>query len=265
MEIGVSTASYFGKAVTEKAFDILNDSNIPICETFLTTFSEYEPEFIALLKSRQQSLKVYSVHALTNNFEPQLFNPAERTRQDALLFFDKMLSAAVELGAKVYTFHGLFSAKNSAKVNYERLGKILNFLSNRAEEKGITLAYENVHWTWYNNPNVITNIAEFAPNLHTCLDTKQAMQSGYDYRDYLDKMANRLVNVHLCDYDSNGKLSICGKGEFDFYELFSRLIDSGYDGACLMEVYAEDYKDFSEVTAGYEYLLNIYEKAKKVR
>ncbi len=263
MKIGVSTASYFGKMVTEDVYNELNRINVPVCETFLTTFMEYEPEFIAELLKRKGNLEVYSVHALTNNFEPQLFNVADRTRNDALKYFDKMIDGANKLGAKVYTFHGGMKLKKTSKCNLEIVGKYVEQLCNRASEKGVTLAYENVHWAYYNYPDFITELIKFAPSIHTCLDIKQAMQSGIGYEKYLEKMGDRLVNVHLCDYDSNGKLAVCGKGEVDFYELFCRLIDAGYDKTCIMEVYSNDYNSFDEIKEGYEYLLNTYERAKR--
>ena len=264
MKIGVSTASYFGKKVTEDVYDELNRIGVHVCETFLTTFMEYDPKFIDELLRRKKELEVYSVHALTSNFEPQLFNPAPRTQQDALYWFDMVVEAARRLGAKVYTFHGGMNLKRTSFCNIERVGKVTEMLSNRAAEKGITLAYENVHWSYFNYPEFIDKLSEYAPSIHTCLDIKQAMQSNVSYEHYLKKMGSRLVNVHLCDFDSNGKLSICGKGEVDFYELFCRLIDSGYDKTCMMEVYSKDYSDFNEIREGYEFLLNTYEKAKKV-
>lgn len=265
MDIGVSTASYFGKLLTEEAFDILNQNKIPVCEAFLTTFSEYEPKFIEELRRRQKNLEVYSVHALTSNFEPQLYNRADRTYQDALEIFDKVASAGQMLGARVYTFHGGFALKRNTKYDIEFVGKRTKELSDRAKAQGIVLAYENVHWAYYSFPEYITELIKYAPDIHTCLDIKQAMQSGYGYADFLDKMKGRLANVHLCDYDDDGRLSVCGKGKVDFYELFCRLIDSGYDKVCLMEVYSKDYASFEEVTAGYEYLLNTYYRAKRVR
>lgn len=265
MEIGVSTASFFGKKYTEEAYDELNRLGIPVCETFLSTFMEYEKDFVDLLLEKKGDLQVYSVHALTSQFEPQLYNLSDRTRADALKIFDKVIEAGTRLGAKVFTFHGAVALKKTSYCDMERVGKITENLVNRAKEKGIDLAYENVHWSYYNYPEFIEKLSNYAPSVKTCLDIKQAMQSGIDYRDYLKFMKGKLLNVHLCDYDASGKLSVCGKGDFDFYELFCRLIDIGYDGAAIMELYSKDYGDFDEIKAGYEYLLNIYEKAKRVR
>jgi|AGTN01.1.fsa_nt_gi Sugar phosphate isomerases/epimerases len=86
------------------------------------------------------------------------------------------------------------------------------------------------------------------------------MQSGYSVYDYLDAIGDRLKNVHLCDFDENGKLSVPGKGTFDFVALFKRLSDMGYDGPLMLEVYAGDYENFEEVKRGAEYLRECLDK-----
>ena len=51
----------------------------------------------------------------------------------------------------------------------------------------------------------------------------------------------------MADIDENGKMCLPGKGITDFYDLFSRLNDVGFDGALLLEVYQNDYKEFKEL------------------
>lgn len=87
------------------------------------------------------------------------------------------------------------------------------------------------------------------------------MQSGIDYQKYLEVMADRLATVHLCDYTEDGALAIPGRGDFDFVTFFKRLKDVGYDGVCLMEVYAKDYKDDGDLKEAYCYLLECLDKA----
>ena len=75
-------------------------------------------------------------------------------------------------------------------------------------------------------------------------------------------MKDRLSTVHLCDYTHDGKLAIPGRGNFDFVTFFKRLADSGYDGVCLMELYAKDYNDDDDLKEAYGYLLDCLERAK---
>ena len=58
MEIGLSTASLFSRELTENTFRILNSLKIPLCEVFLSTLSEYEPEFIKILCENKKDVKI---------------------------------------------------------------------------------------------------------------------------------------------------------------------------------------------------------------
>ena len=101
MIVGISTATFFLKELTEDTFSVIQRCGGQTCEVFLTTYSEYEPEFASLLLQRKGDLDVYSVHSLNTQFEPQLFNPAPRTRSDAEGVFRKALAAGKTLGARV--------------------------------------------------------------------------------------------------------------------------------------------------------------------
>lgn len=114
MELAISTACYFSKLFTEQSFVEVKKLGLTTCEVFLATFYEYESSFAEILKRESRGLKVYSVHALTNQFEPELFNLSPRTRADAERLFDKVVSSGRTLGAKYYTFHGPTRLKKKA-------------------------------------------------------------------------------------------------------------------------------------------------------
>ena len=86
------------------------------------------------------------------------------------------------------------------------------------------------------------------------LDVKQARQSGIDYSLFIEEMANDIVTVHLSDVDQNGKMCLPGKGITDFPELFRRLNGVGFDGALLLEVYKNDFKELSELYESLDYV-----------
>lgn len=263
MRIGISTASFFSKEVTEDTFDIMRSLDIDICEVFLTTFREYEKEFSEMLLKRKKDIDVYSLHTLNVQFEPELFNNVKRTREDSEHIFKKIAVAAKILNAKYYTFHGLTKLKKTPyKLDFKKIGERVNRLNEMLYtiSGGCRLAYENVHWTCFNSPEFYNQLKKYS-NVNTCLDIKQAMQSKISVYDYLDSMGDKLVNVHLCDYDENGNLHVPGKGIFDFTELFRRLIDKGYNGPLILELYAGNYKNYDEIKEGYNYVKNCLEKA----
>lgn len=265
MELGISTASFFSKEVTENSFEVIKDIGINLCEVFLTTFTEYKEEFARFLAKRKQNIQVYSLHTLNVQFEPELFNPVIRTRQDSEVIFKQVAIAANILQAKYYTFHGVTRMKRTPyNIDFSRIGKRLDELDEMLSDisGGSHLAYENVHWTFFNSPEFFTRLKRHT-NVRTTLDIKQAMQSNYSVYDYIDVMGDRLVNVHVCDYDKNGKLYVPGKGCFDFVKLFKTLLDKGYQGPIIMELYAGNYDNYEQIRESYEYLKNCIDKAYK--
>ena len=257
MEVGISTATFFLKELTEDSFSVIQRCGGQACEVFLTTYSEYEPQFGELLKQRKGDLDVYSVHSLNTQFEPQLFNLAPRTRSEAEKMFRKVLAVGRTIGAKVYTFHGLSRLKKDAYFDPVTVGKRMCELGQIANEYGITLCLENVHWATFNTPSFYAEMKKYSPNCGCVLDVKQARQSGYDWREYLEVMGDTVKNVHLSDVDENGDIAMVGKGVFPFEELINRLDRLGYDGPLIIEQYAKNYDSYREVEQSVKYLKNI--------
>lgn len=262
MKFGISTASFFGKELTENTFEIMESLGIKGAEVFLTTYCEYENSFADLLKKKKGNVEIFSVHTLNTQFEPQLYNNAPRTFEDSARFYEKVLYCAKLLGAKEYTFHGPARLKRREYIfNYPDLAEKTLRLIGIAEKYGVELAYENVHWAYFYMPEFIQNLKPLVPSLRTVLDIKQAMQSRIDYRKFVYAMGDSIVNLHLCDYDSNGKLFLPGRGTFDFTEFFRFMRDTGYDGFCTMELYSGDYNNYGEVKTAFEYIKECADKA----
>lgn len=262
--IGISTATFFSKCPTEDSFKLIDQLGIEVAEVFLTTFMEYEKDFVDMIASVPKKVEIYSVHSLNQQFEPELFNKVARTRNDSEYYFRKMAYAMRALGAKYYTFHGPARLKRTPyRIDFPSFGKRVNELNSIIDEyqPGGQILYENVHWTYFSYPGFYTELKPYA-EVKTCLDIKQAMQSKVSVFEYIDAMQGSIGNVHLCDYDETGKLAVCGKGIVDFTALFRYLIEKGYDGPLMMELYANDYDSFDEVRESYEFLQNCLEKAK---
>lgn len=262
MLVGISTATFFLKELTEDTFSVIQRCGGQTCEVFLTTQSEYEPSFGELLIQRKGTLDVYSVHSLNTQFEPQLFNLAPRTVCDAEANFRRVLAVGRQLGARVYTFHGLSRLKKGSYFDPVWVGRRMRELGEIASEYGITLCLENVHWATFNAPQFYADMKEYSPNCGCVLDIKQARQSGYDWRKYLDVMGDTLKNVHVSDVAEDGNIAMVGQGVFPFEELICRLKDNGYDGPLMIEQYAKNYGGYDEVAQSVKYLKNLIGGAK---
>lgn len=257
MRIGFSTASFFKKELTEDALLAIRKLGAPCCEIFLGSFSEYTQKFAKELRKRKGEIDVVSIHSLNQQFEPDLFNKVERARNDSENILKKIARAASIVGARYYTFHGPAMLRRvNYSFDYEDLGKrfeqLCHFVHQNSYNKTI-LTYENVHWCYSNTPDFFKNLLPNAPSLKTCLDVKQALQSGFSPEKYIEAMGERLTNVHLCDYN-NGRTALPGRGTFDFEKLFDDLLSKGYSGDALIEVYSGDYDGYDELAQCYEFL-----------
>jgi len=264
MQIGISTASFFTKETTEGAIPVIETIGAEVCEVFLSTFSEYKPEYVEALAKVPKSVKIYSIHTLNQQFEPELFNPVAKTRQDCEFFFKQAAYGAKVLGAKYYTFHGPGRIKRIPyNIDFAKFGKRLAELDAMLAEYGggCRLSYENVHWAFFNYPEFFTQLRKYV-KVKACLDIKQAMQSKISYFEYLDAIGDDLANVHLCDYNESGTLCLPGRGIVDFVELFKRILDTGYNGPAMIEVYANNFQECSEIKECYDYLNVCLDKAK---
>ncbi len=261
MEIGVSTASLFKRQYNEDALVTLNEIDARVCEVFLGTYMEYTEDFAKLLKSRLGNLKVHSIHTLNTHFEPQLFAVNPRAIDDAYAIYGNCLNTAKILGAKNYTLHGIARFKrNILYNNYSSIGPKIEKARQFALNYDVDMCLENVEWSYYNHVGFLTEILQYAPQLKTCLDIKQARIAGEGYKEYINEMGNRINTVHLSDITSEGKICLPGSGCFDFEDLFKRLKDVDFNGCMLIEVYYEDYKDVSEIKESLYYLRNLKEK-----
>ncbi len=261
MQTGISTASLFYRKPTEDALKFLSENNVGCAEVFLESFCEYKNEFGQLLKEVKGKLPVHSVHTLTTQFEPQLYSINERAKKDSFILLEQTMSTAQIFGAKYYTFHGGARFKKTPfTINFDRVGAITNEIISVTEKYGVTLAYENVHWGYYNYVGFFNELKKHSPKIKATFDIKQARQSGIFYGDYINEMGADIVTAHLSDYSTDGKMCLPGKGQTDFKEVFSRLNDVGFDGALILEVYQNDYKEEQELIDCYNNIKQLAER-----
>ncbi|MBO5525389.1 MAG: sugar phosphate isomerase/epimerase [Clostridia bacterium] len=261
MKAGISTAALYMRQNNEEAIETVSSLGPDCIEVFLTSFMEYKPEFASLLASKKH-VEIHSIHVLTNQIEPQLFNPHERVRMDSFYFLEQLMQSAQRMGAKYYTFHGLTRAKKAAisgkNDDFDRLGSVEKDIFDFCEKYGVTLCQENVEWSTYNRVGVFKELKKRCPNLKGVLDLKQARLSGYDWRDYLSEMGEEIAHVHISDVDENGKMCLPGKGSFPFSELIARLRDVGFDGPLLIEPYERDFKEIEELKESLEFIRSLF-------
>jgi sugar phosphate isomerase/epimerase len=263
MNTGISTASLYLRNSTEEAISTIKSLGAQTCEVFLSTFYEYRPEFAKVAVKNLNGLSVNSVHTMSTNFEPMLFNLNHRVQGDGYYWCDQVLRSAQILGAKYYTMHGFFrTGGNKSSDNFDSMAKQFDKALEFFSRYGVQLCLENVEWCIYNRPGVFGELKKRCPTLQGVFDIKQARRSGYPWQMYLADMAGSIAYVHLSDIDENGKMCLPGKGIYDFTEIFKRLKDTGFDGSALIESYRWDYTEVEELGQSLDFLNEILYKLK---
>ena len=273
MIIGISTACFFSRMYTEEALTYIGKNGVKWAETFLDTPSEYTEEFAYTLRqaAREQGIDIISVHAMAQQFEPQLFSIGARQRADAWKVYEKVLQAAKIICAKHYVFHGPANLLGALKnANYRRIGPIADDLAEMAASYGVKLCWENVSWAMFSYPEFAPELLEHCKSdrLYFTFDVKQAVRSGQDPLDYVENMGDRLAHVHLCDVrrDQRGKmtgLAMPGKGDYGVGARAERLNKSGYEGAAMIEVYSDLFSQPQDVLDCREKMMTVMNGGKE--
>ncbi len=258
MKIGISTASMYGKKYTEEALEYFSKNNVECAEVFLSSFSEYTKDFGKKLLDNKGNVEVCSIHALNSQFEGQLFSRSERQYADALEIFKGALKVGEMVSAKLYVLHGPQQMKYTKYVtNYEFFGQRTAELAKICCDYGLMLTWENVHWTHYNHSSFMQKLLPYCQEPIGCtLDIKQAAQSNETVDKYIFDMQGRIKNLHIVDFDQDGRLVLPCRGYYDYKELFNKM--GKYDGSVMIEVYDGCYKHPEELIESYNEFVKKY-------
>ncbi len=261
VKTGISTASLFGRFNTEDALLELSSQKTQVAEVFLESYCEYNKKFGKKLKKRKGDTVVHSVHTLTTQFEPQLYSLNKRAQADSFELLEKTMQAAEAVGASYYTFHGAAVFKKfSSPPDIDRHSEITQKIISLCAKHGVTLAYENVQWSYYNRVGFFDELRKRTKGLKATLDIKQARRSDINYSELIKEMGSDIVTAHLSDINDNGKMCLPGKGITDFSDVFKRLKDVGFDGAILIEAYQSDFTELKELYESLDFLSELRDK-----
>ena len=214
MKIGLSSAAYYGQLETDEAAAHIAELPLDTCEVFLETPSEYTTDFTFRMRYNMNNFPVTSVHPLGTQFEPQLFGRAARQSDDAFAMFANVCRAAESLGAAYYIFHGPFGVRGHlSPANIPFLEERFDQMRERAARHHLRVLWESVSWCSVATPEDVRILLKRIPDVEFVLDTKQVHQAGVD--------------------------PLPGRGVFDWQQFARVLREDGFDGAVILEPYAQ--------------------------
>ena len=85
------------------------------------------------------------------------------------------------------------------------------------------------------------------------LDVKQCRMAGAETEEMVQAMGDRLVHVHLSDWEEGAPCLLPGAGRFD-HLAFRRLLESrGFSGTVVTEVYRHSFSQIEELARSLSY------------
>ncbi len=257
MDCGISTACFYPEPL-ENTVDRIATLGIGVVEVFINTESEFHPAFVRDMKERLDAhgLRVASVHPFTSPMEGQLLlSDYDRRTQDGIAQYRHYFEAAHMLGAHSLTFHGERSIiRDRDAADAARKIAVYAALCDVAAEYDLALAQENVAWCKSESPEYIRRLYNEVPALRYTLDIKQAHRAGHHWSEYLDVMGERIINVHINDFDETHSCMLPGEGVMQYDALFDHLVALGYDDQVLIEVYGSDYESLEQIRRSLRFL-----------
>lgn len=255
MNIGLSSAAFYGRLETEEAAAHLHALNVGLCEVFLETPSEYSRSFGETVARNLQGVKCVSVHAKGTQFEQDLFGRSHRQVEDAMGTFAGVCDAGQAMGARYYVFHGPWVVHQDMQPGDihalpERFGRMQAI----AAERGLEVLWENVSWCTLRRPEHVRQLKALLPGLHFVLDTKQAFRSGVDWRTLVQAMGEDIRHVHVLDWDEQGRVRLPGAGVVDWGAFIQALREVRYDGAVILEPYQHLSEDEAALRRSLDWL-----------
>ncbi len=258
MKIGVSTASFY-PLETELALQQIGELGITETEVFFNALSELKPAFIDILCDIKENygINVSAVHptmSLSESF--MIFSAYERRFYEALDQYARYSEVAAELGAKYIIMHG---GKPNGILNDEEYCEKYMQLKQVALKNGVTILQENVAKHRSGEIEFLRSMKDIlGDDAEFCFDIKQSVRCGLVPSDLIDEFFNNIKHYHISDHSLAGDCLLPGNGKFDWESFFSNLKNRNYNGSCIIEVYNNAYKNYSEISSSFEDLNQLF-------
>lgn len=256
-QLGVSSACFYPE-MTETALEIAGKCGFHNVELFINSHTELEDDFVdKLLEIKEKySLNIVSLHPFASFAESfYLFSNYERRYTDILPLYDRMFEVTAKLGADIFVFHG---AKIPGSISDEEYCKRFAHLIEMGKKYGVRVCQENVVHHRSASPDYLKMMkANIGDDFKVVLDVKQAHRAGYSPYEFIDKLGDSIIHVHISDRNDEKDCITPLKGVFDFCKFFETMKNKGYDGKYIIELYWWSYDNTNEIIEAYNRLLEM--------
>ena len=247
MKIGISTASLY-PLHTEEALLETARLSVKNVEIFLNSVSELEGEVFCCIQNtvKEYDINILSVHPFSSPMETLfLFSSYDRRVTEIMDLYKRYFQMMEKINAKIFVVHGVIA---TAKCPDERYIERFSGLIEAGREFGVTVAQENVSYCKSGQLAFLQMLSrELSGSVSFVLDIKQARRAGVQPSEMLQKLGNKIIHLHLSDSNEHSECLPIGEGNFDFNGFFALLKKIGYKGDAVVELYRDNYSDYSRL------------------
>lgn len=257
---GVSSACFYPMETID-AVEQLCAWKIPNIEIFFNSPRELREDYVNRLREMciRSGTRVVSVHPFTSGIEPLFFFSEYPGRfEDGIELYTAFFRAAQRLGAELLVFHGDSPySKIPQQKAFERMRRLDRFAF---AQYGVRVAYENVVRCRGRDPQYFADLREYYPEMRFVLDIKQALRSERDPGEYIRSLGSSICHVHISDSSAKSDCLPVGGGEMNLRALLRQLVDGGFCGNILQELYRDSYEHPRQVLEGFCMLQKLVEE-----
>ena len=253
MKIGISSACLYPE-LTEHSVAFLLEHGVKTLEIFINTPSELEPHYLNELRRMTAGwgAEIVSLHPYSSGMEGFLFfTDYNRRFEDGVELYKQYFEAIQLLGGDIVVFHGAHREhKIAPDLYFERFGTLWDV----AKSMGVRLCHENVERSLSRTPAFFKLMGQYLPDAQTVFDVKQAVRAGFSPLEMLDAMGDRVAHIHVSDNTPAQDCLAPGQGTMDISGLLQTLLNRGYTGALMVELYRNSYDKYSDLLVSHNYL-----------
>lgn len=239
MFIGCSTNGFYPQLGVAAALTEIGALGFTHAEIMLHHQRHYAPEAFRAFQRAAQSagLVVDTLHLEPDMHLP--FDPEPAVVEDAWRNFDIAIEGALEIGAHAIVWQGPNREEYPVESGMEPLLEVIFELDRRCRAVDMRLAMEN------SEPGVLSTVRDFieiGPRLPETVgfafDPHHAAASRANPMLLLRQMRGRLIDVHLRDFDQEGKRTgnlVPGDGTLPWSAILRAVRGAGYVGPLMLE------------------------------
>lgn len=233
----------------KEIIDIYAKNGIKAMEVTLPFVGYYKEDWKAMKAyADEKGVELWSIH-LPFGGDGCMFNIADKRMCDFTVKTDEdLIIRAKEAGMKAAVIHPTVGKITDREEQFESVINGLTRLVEIGKREGIEIAVEvlppdNIGYSI----DEMKRIMEAVPDAKICLDVNHLI--GCSHKEFVDTFADRIVTVHISDYDFIGeKHWLPGEGKIDWKEIVQLLRKINYNGPFMYEVDS----DIESVKKNYE-------------